>query len=80
MAGIPARVVRTLGESELAWKIEATRGYQWLAERCLASMREADPLPAADDARRAQRMPTREGVVPLAEMKRAEREAGTKEG
>jgi hypothetical protein len=43
-------------------------------------MREADPLPAADDARRAQRMPTREGVVPLAEMKRAEREAGTKEG
>jgi len=80
VAGIPARVVRTLGESELAWKIEATRGYQWLAERCLASMREADPLPAADDARRAQRMPTREGVVPLAEMKRAEREAGTKEG
>ena len=67
VAGIPARVVRTLGESELAWKIEATRGYQWLTERCLASIEETDALDAADAARNAQRMPTREGVVPLAE-------------
>jgi phenylacetic acid degradation protein len=79
VAGIPARVVRTLGESELAWKVEATRGYQWLAERCLASLQEADALPAADAARDAQRMPTRAGVVPLAEMKRIERDAREKE-
>jgi len=69
-AGIPARVVRALSDAELAWKIEATRGYQWLAERCLESMQETDALESADAARRAQRMPTREGVVPLAEMKR----------
>jgi len=78
VAGIPARVVRALGESELTWKIEATRGYQWLAERCLASLQETDALPAADAARDAQRMPTREGVLPLAEMKRIERESRKK--
>ena len=79
VAGIPARVVRPLGESELAWKIEATRGYQWLTERCLASLHEAAALPTADSARQAKRMPTREGTVPLAEMKRAERLARDKE-
>lgn len=79
VAGIPARVVRALGESELAWKIEATRGYQWLTERCLASIEETDALDAADAARNAQRMPTRGGVVPLAEMKRIERDARDKE-
>jgi len=78
-AGIPARVVRTLGESELTWKVEATRGYQWLAERCLASLQETEALSAVDAARAAQRMPTRGGVVPLAEMKRVEREAREKE-
>jgi len=79
VAGIPARVVRTLGESELAWKIEATRGYQWLAERCLASLQETDALSAADAGREARRMPTREGMVPLAEMKRMARDAREKE-
>jgi len=63
-------VVRTLGDAELAWKIEATQGYQWLAERCLASMRETVALDAADAARDAHRMPVREGVLPLSEMKR----------
>lgn len=79
VAGIPARVVRALSDSELAWKIEATRGYQWLAGRCLESMQETDALDAADAARRARRMPTREGVVPLAEMKRREHEAHNRE-
>jgi len=79
VAGIPARVVRTLGESELAWKIEATRGYQWLAERCLASLQETDALSVADAGREVRRMPTREGMVPLAEMKRMERDAREKE-
>jgi len=77
VAGIPARVVRALSEAELAWKIEATRGYQWLAERCLASLHETDALEAADAVRAAQRMPTREGVLPLAEMKRNVNKART---
>ena len=75
VAGVPARVVRELGESELAWKIEATQGYQWLTERCLASLQETTALGSAETARLAQRMPTRGGVIPLAEMKRNEREA-----
>ncbi|MEW6690004.1 MAG: transferase hexapeptide repeat family protein, partial [Pseudomonadota bacterium] len=37
VAGIPARVVRSLSEAELAWKRETTRGYQELAVRSLAS-------------------------------------------
>jgi len=75
VAGVPARVVRELGASELAWKVEATQGYQWLTERCLASLQETTALGATDAARLSQRMPTRAGVVPLAEMKRNEREA-----
>lgn len=79
VAGVPARVVRALGEAEIAWKIEATRGYQWLAERCLASMQETVALEsadAADGARLAQRMPVREGVLPLSEVKRNARKTG----
>ncbi len=79
VAGVPARVVRTLSDAELAWKIEATQGYQWLAERCLASMQETvalDPDDTANGARLAQRMPMREGVLPLSEMKRNARKTG----
>lgn len=76
VAGVPARVVRALGESELAWKIEATQGYQWLAERCIATMQETVALDATDAARDAQRMPVREGVLPLSEVKRNARKTG----
>ena len=51
VAGLPARVVRELSPAELAWKVEATRGYQDLAARCLASMTETDALGAPEPGR-----------------------------
>jgi phenylacetic acid degradation protein len=44
VAGVPARLVRELTETELAWKIEGTRSYQELTRRSLATMRAAAPL------------------------------------
>ena len=44
VAGIPARVMRELTEEEMAWKLDATRLYQNLAVRSLASMRETVAL------------------------------------
>ena len=43
-AGAPARVLRELSADELAKKIEATKLYQQLAQRSLASLRPAEPL------------------------------------
>jgi phenylacetic acid degradation protein len=43
-AGAPARVLRELSADELAKKIEATKMYQQLARRSLASLRPAEPL------------------------------------
>jgi phenylacetic acid degradation protein len=43
-AGVPARVLRELSVDELARKIEATKLYQQLARRSLASLRTAEPL------------------------------------
>lgn len=42
--GTPAKVVRTLTESELAWKAEGTRVYQQLSKRCLRTMVLSEPL------------------------------------
>src|ERR1019366_3759871 len=44
VAGIPAKVMRDLSADELAWKLDATRVYQTLARRSLASLRETDAL------------------------------------
>jgi phenylacetic acid degradation protein len=43
-AGVPAKVLRELTEQEMAWKLEGTRTYQRLVERCLATMHEVQPL------------------------------------
>jgi phenylacetic acid degradation protein len=68
VAGVPAKVKRQLSEQELAWKRDATRLYQELAVRCLATMRETVAL-TAPEANRA-RLPLPE-VLPLSEFKRA---------
>jgi phenylacetic acid degradation protein len=44
VAGTPAKILRELGDEEIAWKEEGTRDYQRLAERCHASLRECEPL------------------------------------
>ena len=63
VAGVPARVVRELTVTEVAWKSNGTLQYQELARRSLAEMRECVPL-AAEEAGR----PVREaGSRPLSE-------------
>lgn len=49
--GIPAKVMRKLGEAEIAWKTEGTREYQELARRCRATLVEAPPLAAPEPNR-----------------------------
>jgi len=53
VAGVPGRVVRELGEQDLAWKHEGTELYVELARRSRAGVVPARPLsaPEADRAR-----------------------------
>jgi phenylacetic acid degradation protein len=53
VTGVPARVVRELKAEELAWKATGTREYQQLAARCLASLKECQPLTAPEANRKA---------------------------
>ena len=50
-AGVPAKVLRELSDQELAWKREGTATYQRLTERCLATMKECEPLAAEEPGR-----------------------------
>jgi phenylacetic acid degradation protein len=67
VAGLPARVVRELTETEIAWKREGTGVYQDLTRRCLASLVECEPLPEAEPDR--PRMPAPD-VKPLVATRR----------
>jgi phenylacetic acid degradation protein len=46
VTGAPARAVRELTEEEVAWKARGTQEYHELAVRCLASLKECQPLTA----------------------------------
>ena len=70
VAGLPAKVRRELSDDEIAWKREGTRTYQDLAQRCLRSMREVQPLSAAEAGRRGVQAPD---VRPLIELRREQR-------
>ena len=48
VAGVPGKLIRTLTEEELAWKIEGTQSYQELARRSVATMTAAAPLTAPE--------------------------------
>jgi phenylacetic acid degradation protein len=52
VAGVPAKIVRELSEQELAWKLEGTRTYQRLTERCRASLQQVQPLRVPEAGRR----------------------------
>ena len=52
VAGIPAKVMRELSADEMAWKVDATRTYQNLARRSLASLRETVALAQAEPGRK----------------------------
>jgi len=66
VAGMPARLVRELTETELAWKIEGTRSYQELTRRSLATMRATAPLSAVEPNRQRIELPE---LLPLSSVK-----------
>ena len=70
VAGIPARVVRTLTEQELRWKRDNMLLYQDLARRSAATMRETEALFSVEPGRRRIDIPE---AVPLSELKAAKR-------
>lgn len=69
-AGVPAKVLRALTETELAWKLEGTLGYQELAKRSLATMQAVAPLTRVEQGRRRLEFPELE---PLSTVKKRER-------
>jgi phenylacetic acid degradation protein len=66
VAGMPARVVRELTETELAWKIEGTRSYQELTRRSLGTMQATTPLTAVEPDRQRIELPE---LLPLSSVK-----------
>jgi len=70
-AGVPAKVLRALTDTELAWKVEGTQSYKELARRSLATMRAVQPLAARGPGRQRLDLPE---MLPLSVLK--ERGAG----
>jgi len=68
VAGMPARIVRALSETELAWKIEGTKSYQDLTRRSLATMRATAALTAVEPDRKRIELPE---LLPLSAVKSA---------
>lgn len=52
VAGMPATVIRELGEKEMRWKLDGTVAYQNLTRRSLATMVETAPLVAVEPGRK----------------------------
>ena len=67
VVGVPARIVRTLTDEELAWKLEATDTYQHLCIESRRKMVPCVPLNAPEPDRRRCSEPD---VLPLSEFKR----------
>lgn len=54
VTGTPARAVRELTEEEVAWKAQGTREYHELTVRCLASLKECQPLTGVPAGRESE--------------------------
>ena len=67
--GTPAKVIRTLSDEEVNWKISGTRCYQDLTRRSLHTLREVPPLAAVEAGRKRIAIEV-DGVVPLVATKR----------
>jgi len=78
VAGIPARILRALSDDDRRWKAEATREYQELAVRSLASMTETEPLRELTAARIAQRSKGETAAAPLHLQKKKTGEGGSR--
>lgn len=68
-AGVPAKVLRELTDTEIAWKIEGTQSYHELARRSLATMRAVAPLTHVEPNRKRLDLPE---LLPLSTLKRRE--------
>ncbi|MBC8117954.1 MAG: phenylacetic acid degradation protein PaaY, partial [Burkholderiaceae bacterium] len=66
--GTPAKVLRTLTDEEVAWKISGTRSYQDLTIRSLQTLKEVEPLREVEADRKRIDIAA-EGVVPLITLK-----------
>ena len=66
VGGIPAKIMRALTETELAWKLEGTAGYVDLTRRSRATMRATTPLAAPERDRKRLDLPE---MLPLATLK-----------
>ncbi|MET0346709.1 MAG: phenylacetic acid degradation protein PaaY [Casimicrobiaceae bacterium] len=66
VAGIPARIVRELTETELAWKVEGTDSYKELSRRSLRTMQAVAPLAAPEPGRKRIDLPE---MLPLSDLK-----------
>ena len=75
VAGVPAKIVRSLTEQELAWKVEGTESYRDLTRRSLATMVETEPLSAPEPDRRRIELPE---LLPLSELKAGVRKSADK--
>jgi phenylacetic acid degradation protein len=72
VTGAPARAVRELSEEEVAWKARGTQEYHELAVRCLASLKECQPLTAIPAGREnASQRPV--NTVPLHTIERRDK-------
>jgi phenylacetic acid degradation protein len=69
VAGVPAKVIRALSDTEIAWKQQGTLTYQDLTRRCFATMVEVAPLAAIEPDRPSLQAPN---VQPLIATKRAQ--------
>jgi phenylacetic acid degradation protein len=67
VAGIPARVLRSLTEQELAWKQDNMHLYQELAVRSMQTMKQVDALREVEPDRKRIDAP---GAIPLSELKK----------
>ena len=65
-ASSPARLMRALTETELAWKLEGTAGYVDLTRRSRATMRATTPLAEPEPDRRRLQLPE---LLPLSTLK-----------
>lgn len=54
--GMPAKVVRTLSDEEIAWKHRGTQEYQHLAVRCMQSLKEVEALTTVEPDRQRLRL------------------------
>jgi len=67
VAGVPAKVIRALTDTELKWKVEGTQSYGELARRSLRTMRATAPLPAVEADRKRLDLPE---LLPLSTLKK----------